>query len=116
MSNKLYVGNLSYTLTESELQGAFAACGEVLSAKIIMDRDTGRSKGFAFVEMATAEHARKAIAELDGKEVGGRALRVSEAKPQENRPRGGGGGFGGGGGGRGPRGPRGGGDDRGNRY
>ncbi len=127
MNKKLYVGNLSYNLTQDELQNAFAACGEVVSAKIIMDQATGRSKGFAFVEMADESGAQKAITELDGKEVGGRALRVSEAKPQTDRPRGGGGGFGGGrggdrggygGGGRGgDRGGYGGGGDRGgNRW
>lgn len=126
MNKKLYVGNLSYNLTQDELQNAFAACGEVVSAKIIMDQATGRSKGFAFVEMADENGAQKAITELDGKEVGGRALRVSEAKPQTDRPRGGGG-FGGGrggdrggygGGGRGgDRGGYGGGGDRGgNRW
>jgi cold-inducible RNA-binding protein len=113
MSNKLYVGNLSYTMTEDELTSAFSGCGEVLSAKIIMDRDTGRSKGFAFVEMSNAEMAQKAIAELDGKELGGRPLRVSEAKPQTDRPRTGGGGFKGGRGG-GGGGFRGGNDSRGN--
>jgi hypothetical protein len=94
MNKKLYVGNLSYNLTSDELQTAFAQCGGVVSAKIIMDQATGRSKGFAFIEMESEEGAQKAIAELDGKEVGGRALRVSEAKPQTDRPRGGGG-FGG---------------------
>lgn len=89
MNKKLYVGNLSYGLTQDELKNAFTACGDVLSAKIIMDQETGRSKGFAFVEMADEEAARKAVTELDGKEVGGRALRVSEAKPQPDRPRGG---------------------------
>lgn len=90
MNRKLYVGNLSYNLTAEELQQAFAQCGTVTSAKIIMDKDTGRSKGFAFVEMDTAEAAQKAVAELDGKELAGRSLRVSEAKPQAEKPRGGG--------------------------
>ncbi len=124
MNKKLYVGNLSYGLSQDELQKAFAQCGPVVSAKIIMDHATGRSKGFAFVEMETEEGAQKAIAELDGKEVGGRALRVSEAKPQEDRPRGGGGfnrggdrgGRGGGFGDRGDRGGFGGGDRGGNRW
>lgn len=120
MNKKLYVGNLSYGLTSDELQNAFAQCGSVVSAKIIMDQATGRSKGFAFVEMADEDGAQKAIEQLDGKELGGRALRVSEAKPQESRPRGGGGFGGGRGGDRGDRGDRGGfgggrGGDRGDR-
>jgi len=93
MSKKLYIGNLSYDLTNDELNAAFAACGQVISAKIITDRDTGRSKGFAFVEMADEEGARNATAQLDGKDLKGRPLRVSEAKPQAPRT----GGFGGGG-------------------
>ena len=95
MNKKLYVGNLSYALTSDELQNAFAQCGGVVSAKIIMDQATGRSKGFAFVEMADEDGAQKALEQLDGKELAGRSLRVSEAKPQTDRPRGAGG-FGGG--------------------
>ncbi len=99
---KLFVGNLPFSLSEDDLHNQFAAIGNVLSAKIITDRETGRPRGFGFVEMASAEEGRTAIAELDGKEIGGRQIAVSEAKPQENR----GGGRGGdrdhrGGGGRG---------------
>jgi RNA recognition motif-containing protein len=97
MGKKLYVGNLSYDMTNEGLQSLFAAHGTVDSAQVIMDRDAGRSKGFGFVEMASAAEADAAIAALDGKENGGRALKVNEAKPREERPRsGGGGGYGGG--------------------
>jgi RNA recognition motif-containing protein len=104
MGKKLYVGNLSYDVDSSALQELFAAHGTVDSAQIITDRDTGRSKGFGFVEMGTDEEAQAAIAALNGQEHGGRALTVNEAKPREDRPRGGGGGggrggYGGGGGG-----------------
>ena len=95
MGNKLYVGNLSYTVTGSELEQLFTPHGKVQSAEVIADRDTGRSKGFGFVEMGTEDEAKAAIAALNGQEVGGRALTVNEAKPREERPRGG---FGGGGG------------------
>ena len=102
MGRKLYVGNLSYNTTDGSLQEAFAAFGTVESARVITDRDSGRSKGFGFVEMSSPEEATEAISGLDGKEVDGRSIRVSEARPQENRGGGGGGrGFGGGGGGRG---------------
>jgi cold-inducible RNA-binding protein len=105
MGNKLYVGNLSYNVTGSELEQLFSAHGKVQSAEVIADRDTGRSKGFGFVEMGSEDEAKAAIAALNGQEVGGRALTVNEAKPREERPRGGGGGFGGGrGGGGGGRG------------
>ena len=94
MGKNLYVGNLSYEVTDGSLEGLFSQHGSVDSAKVIMDRDSGRSKGFGFVEMSTEEEAQAAIAALDGQEFEGRDLRVNEAKPRENR--GGGGGFGGG--------------------
>ncbi len=81
----IYVGNLSYTLDESELREAFAAFGEVSSVKVLMDRETGRSRGFGFVEMPNQDEAEAAVAEINGKEVGGRALRVNEARPREAR-------------------------------
>lgn len=112
MSNKLFVGNLSFKLTENDLQDMFAACGSVTEVNLVMDRMSGRPRGFAFVTMATDEEAQKAIAELNGKEIDGRALAVNEARPREDRPGGGGGGgrrgFGGGGGGGGGGGFRGG--------
>ncbi len=144
MGCKLYVGNLSYGVDSSVLEGMFNAHGTVVSAEIISDRETGRSKGFGFVQMGSDEEAQAAIAALNGQQHEGRALTVNEARPREERPRGGGGGggggfggggggggrggFGGGGGGRGgDRGGRGGfgggggggggrGGDRGNRY
>ena len=79
----IYVGNLSYTLSESELQDAFAEFGEVSSAKILSDRETGRSRGFGFVEMPNQAEGEAAVAQLNGKDVGGRALRVNEARPRE---------------------------------
>jgi hypothetical protein len=100
MGKKLYVGNLSYDVDSSALQEMFTPHGTVESAEIIADRETGRSKGFGFVQMGTDEQANAAIAALNGQQNGGRALTVNEAKPRENRPRtGGGGGYGGGGGG-----------------
>ncbi len=81
----IYVGNLSYSLSESELRDAFAAYGEVSSVKVLMDRETGRSRGFGFVEMPNQNEAETAVAEVNGKEVGGRALRVNEARPREAR-------------------------------
>src|SRR5437667_3679022 len=99
MGSKLYVGNLSYNTTGSDLEQLFAAHGTVSSAEVIADRDTGRSKGFGFVEMGSDAEAQAAIAALNGKEHGGRAMTVNEAKPREERPRGGGGGGGGGRGG-----------------
>ena len=101
MGKKLYVGNLSYEVNDSELQQMFEPYGTVQSAQVIMDRDTGRSKGFGFVEMGSDQEAQAAIAALSGKQVGGRSLTVNEAKPKEGGGGGGGrGGYGGGGGGR----------------
>jgi RNA recognition motif-containing protein len=110
----LYVGNLSYNTTGSDLEQLFAAHGTVSSAEVIADRETGRSKGFGFVQMGSDGEAQAAIAALNGKEHDGRALTVNEARPREDRPRGGGGGGGGrggygGGGGGGGRGGYGGG-------
>jgi cold-inducible RNA-binding protein len=102
MGRKLYVGNLSYSVRDSDLQDLFAAHGTVDSAQVIMDRDTGRSKGFGFVEMSSDQEAQAAISALNGKEVEGRNLTVNEARPREEGGGGGGrgrGGFGGGGGG-----------------
>jgi cold-inducible RNA-binding protein len=96
MSMKLYVGNLAFSTSSQELQQLFAAAGTVESASVVEDRDTGRSRGFGFVEMATKEEADAAITQFNGKEVNGRALKVNEAKPRENRGGGGGRGFGGG--------------------
>ena len=96
MSKKLYVGNLAFQTTTQDLEQLFAQAGSVQSAQIIEDRDTGRSKGFAFVEMSTDDEAAAAIEQFNGKEVAGRALKVNEARPKENRSGGGGGrGFGG---------------------
>ncbi|MEE8092886.1 MAG: RNA-binding protein [Gammaproteobacteria bacterium] len=81
----IYVGNLSYSLSESELRDAFAAYGEVSSVKVLMDRETGRSRGFGFVEMPNQAEGEAAVAEINGKEVGGRPLRVNEARPREER-------------------------------
>jgi RNA recognition motif-containing protein len=102
MSTKLYVGNLSFNTSTQELETMFAEAGTVQSANIIEDRETGRSRGFAFVEMSTDEEAKKAIASLDGKEIDGRNLKVNEAKPREDRGGNGGGrsSYGGGGGSR----------------
>jgi RNA recognition motif-containing protein len=107
MSEKLFVGNLSFKTTENDLQDAFAAHGTVVEANLMMDRVTGRPRGFAFVTMSTPEEAQKAITALNGKEMDGRALTVNIARPREERPAGGGGGRrggyagrGGGGGGR----------------
>ena len=110
MSNKLYVGNLSFNTTQNDLNDAFAAFGTVTETNLMMDRETGRPRGFAFVTMGSTEEAQKAIEALNGREMGGRALTVNEAKPREERSGGGGGGgrreyggssggYGGGGGG-----------------
>jgi RNA recognition motif-containing protein len=101
MDSKLFVGNLDFTVTQSALEEAFAAYGTVVEAKIPTDRESGRPRGFAFVTMSTPEDAQNAINGLNGKELGGRALAVSVARPREERPGGGGGGRGYGGGGRG---------------
>jgi cold-inducible RNA-binding protein len=95
MSKKLYVGNLAFQTSSQDLQQLFAQVGTVESASVIEDRDTGQSKGFAFVEMSTDDEAAAAIEQFNGKEVSGRALKVNEARPRENRGGGGGRGFGG---------------------
>ena len=100
MGNKLYVGNLPYSFRDEDLQQAFAAHGAVSSAKVMMERDTGRSKGFGFVDMGSDAEAQAAISGMNGQQYGGRGLVVNEARPMEPRaPRSGGGGFGGGAGG-----------------
>lgn len=98
MSKKLYVGNLPYSATDESLMQTFSECGTVQSAKVIMDRDSGRSKGFAFVEFSSDSEASAAINRFNGTQLDGRAMNVSEAKPQAPREGGGGGGRGGGGG------------------
>ncbi len=114
MAKKLYVGNLAFSVTDDELSQAFNGFGNILSARVVMDRMTGRSKGFGFVEIEDDGQADEAVNKMNGQTIGGRPVRVSEAKPQEDRPRGprreggGGGGFGGGG--------RGGGRDGGGGY
>ena len=102
MSSKLFVGNLSFETTENDLQDAFAAHGTVVEANLMMDRTTGRPRGFGFITMSSPEEAQKAIAALNGSQLGGRALTVNVARPREERTGGGGGGrreYGGGGGG-----------------
>ena len=104
MSTQLYVGNLDFKVTENDLRDAFAAYGTVAEANLVMDRATGRPRGFGFVTMSSPEEAQKAIEGLNGKDLAGRAVTVSPARPREPRPGGGGGerrGYGGGGGGRG---------------
>ena len=130
MGNKLYVGNLPYSFRDEDLQQAFSAHGSVSSAKVMMERDTGRSKGFGFVEMGSDAEAQAAINGMNGQSLGGRSITVNEARPMEARPprtggfggggggyggggdRSGGGGYGGGGGGRSGGGGYGGGGDR----
>jgi len=97
MSTRLFVGNLSFNTTQTQLQDLFAAHGTVIETDVILDKFSGRPRGFAFVTMETKEGAEAAIQALNGKEVDGRALTVNEARPREERPRGGGGGGGGGG-------------------
>jgi hypothetical protein len=97
MGNKLYVGNLPYSVRDGDLEQAFGAFGAVTSAKVMMERDTGRSKGFGFVEMGSDAEAQAAIEGMNGQPMGGRSLVVNEARPMEPRRPGGGGGFGGGG-------------------
>ena len=120
MSSKLFVGNLSFNTTENDLQDAFAAHGSVVEANLMMDRMTGRARGFGFVTMSTPEEAEKAIAALNGAQMDGRALTVNIARPREDRPAGGGGGGGarrgGGGGGGGYSGGGGGGGGGRDRY
>src|SRR4051812_1869695 len=100
MGNKLYVGNLSFNVTSEDLQEHFAVAGAVTSANVVMDRETGRSRGFGFIEMASDDEATAAITQFNGTEYDGRNLVVNEARPREDRPGGGGGGgYGGGGGG-----------------
>jgi cold-inducible RNA-binding protein len=98
MSTKLYVGNISFNTTNQDLNDLFGSVGTVESANVVEDRETGRSRGFGFVEMASKEDADNAIAQLNGKEIDGRELKVNEAKPREDRGGGGRGGYGGGGG------------------
>ena len=121
MGSRLYVGNLAYGVTSSDLEQLFAQHGQVQSAEVVSDRETGRSKGFGFVQMGSDEEAQAAIAALHGQQHDGRALTVNEAKPREDRGGGGGGGRGGyggggGGGGRGGYGGGGGGGGRRDRY
>src|SRR6187402_313627 len=102
MGNKLYVGNLPYSFRDSDMEQAFSQFGQVTSAKVMMERDTGRSKGFGFVEMGNDAEAQAAIAGMNGQSLGGRSITVNEARPMEARPPrsggfGGGGGYGGGG-------------------
>jgi cold-inducible RNA-binding protein len=92
MASKLFVGSLAWTTTDDSMKDFFSAAGTVVSANVIVDRETNRSKGFGFVEMSSDEEAKAAVDQLNGKELDGRAIVVSEARPREERPRGGGGG------------------------
>jgi hypothetical protein len=116
MGNKLYVGNLPYQVRDSDLEQAFGQFGQVTSAKVMMERETGRSKGFGFVEMGSDAEAQAAISGMNGQPMGGRSIVVNEARPMENRPRGFGGPGGGGGGGGGGYGGGGGGGGRSGGY
>jgi RNA recognition motif-containing protein len=100
MATKLFVGSLSWNTTDDQLKELFAAVGTVTSATVVTDRESGRSRGFGFVEMSNDDEAKKAVEELNGKELDGRTINVSEARPKEDRPRGGFGGGDSGGGGR----------------
>ena len=115
MGSKLFVGNLAFHTTDDQLRGAFKAVGEVADVHVLMDRATGRSRGFGFVTMGSDEAARDAIAQMDGQMLDGRPLRVNEAEDRPRRDGGGGGGFGGGGGCRSGSGGRDGGSGRGGR-
>ncbi len=106
MNNKLYVGNLPFSVTEAELTKMFSGVGQVSRTTIVTDRETGRPRGFAFVEMASDADAAAAVKGLDGQALGGRQMQVNIARPREERSGGGGGGYGGGGGGGGGRPPR----------
>jgi RNA recognition motif-containing protein len=99
MATKLFIGSLAWATNDDSLKEFFSQAGTVVSASVIMDRETNRSKGFGFVEMSSDEEAKKAVDELNGKDLDGRAIVVNEARPREDRPRGDGGGGGGGGGG-----------------
>jgi RNA recognition motif-containing protein len=118
MSTKLFVGNLSFNTTQEQVQQAFSAHGVVVEVALMLDRETGRSRGFAFVTMDTPDSAQAAVQAMNGAQLDGRALTVNEARPKEERPRGGGGGggYGGGRGGGGGYGGGGGRGDRGDRW
>lgn len=115
-NNRLFVGNLSFNTTEDDVRSAFQGFGEILEVKLVMDRDTGRSRGFAFVSMASDADAQRAIQEMNGQLLGGRPLRVNEAEQKQARSGDGGGGFGGRAGGGGGRDGGGGGRGGGNRW
>jgi len=100
MNTQLYIGNLSYSVTQADLENLFGQCGPVEKVALMKDRDTGQPRGFAFVTMGTPEAAQAALQKMNGHDIGGRPIKVSEARPREERPPGGGGGYGGGGGSR----------------